>query len=55
MSSLAVKVGSVSLITPGPQEQLITVVGVRINPSYDNALLVNDLVLLQVDYNKSTP
>jgi len=47
MADLLVKVGSISLITPGPEEQLIPVMETVVYPDYDEAIGINDIALLQ--------
>lgn len=46
-ATLLVKVGSISLITPGPEEQLIPVMETNLHPSYNNETGLNDIALLQ--------
>lgn len=50
MNELLVKAGSISLITPGPEEQLIPVMEIQLNPTYDAVTGLDNIALLQVKY-----
>lgn len=48
MTEVKVTVGSLSLITPDPEEQVIKILSNKTHDKYDPATKLNDLALLQV-------
>ena len=48
-------IGSLSLITPDPEEQIITVFDIVQYPDYNPLNKLNDIALIEVIFNRHNP